>query len=512
MVVDAAEYEALVAQNRELKAMVATLTEKVGLLTRSLYAPKTEKTIATDEQPRLFNEAEVEAGGSDKSAGDTADGIKIAAHTRTPRRGHTIDYDLLEREVEQHTLEGDECICPTCSGTLHDMGYDSSFEVRVIPRRLYLHEDRYHKYACRTCQKDDVATPILMPAKTQRAFSGSIASASLVSHITCNKYHLHLPLYRQEADLKSQGIEISRQTMANWVIAAAEWIEPLWVLMREELIGREVLHADETTLEVLKSKTAKNSSTRSYMWVYLSDAEHPLILYDWQKSRATTCAKQFLGDFSGYLHTDGYEAYHKLDHITNVGCWAHARRKFDEALKIIDVTSRAESVAAMALAMINRLFALEREYTDRGLDSTERYEARLTHSKPVMDELFEYVSSAGVLPKSTTGKACAYALGQRPYLENVLLDGRLELSNNVAERAIKPFVIGRKNWLFANTPKGARASATLFSIIESAKANGLVPEAYLTWLLETLPNITTDRLPELLPYSESLPSQLHNPA
>jgi hypothetical protein len=280
--------------------------------------------------------------------------------------------------------------------------------------------------------------------------------------------------------------------------------------MKDDLLAGEVIAADETTVQVLHEK-GRPAAAKSYMWLYRSsgDAACPLILYDYRKSRSTECAKDFLGDYGGYIHADGYAAYHKLAKVTIVGCLAHARRKFDEALKILPESERAHSQAAFGLAYFNALFALEHEFAD--MDAATRYQARLKRSKPLFEEMISWADNLSVLPKSALGSARHYLLTQRPWLANVYLDGRLELSNNRAERSIKPFVIGRKNWLFANTPKGAKASATLYSIIETAKENRLKVFEYLTYLFEQLPNTSTSHLGDLAPHSGKLPKEFYLP-
>ena len=233
---------------------------------------------------------------------------------------------------------------------------------------------------------------------------------------------------------------------------------------------------------------------KCYVWVYRTSggAERPVILYDYQPSRAGTCASTFLDGFSGLLHTDGYEAYHcKLPpEITVVGCWAHMRRKFTDALKSLPKETREKHPAHKGLDYCNRLFALEENYVKDSISFRERYEERLLRSKSIAEEFFVWAKAEqerNPVPKTMYGAALGYALNQESWLMNVFLDGRLELSNNRAERAVRPFAIGRKNWLFCNTPAGADASAAVYSIVETAKANGLRPFRYLNFLLERLP-------------------------
>lgn len=277
--------------------------------------------------------------------------------------------------------------------------------------------------------------------------------------------------------------------MSNWLLRAAEdWLEPIYDRLHEQLCRHEVLHADETTLQVLH-EPGKRAQSKSYMWLYRTsgDAPAPIVLYDYQPDRKAKHPETFLQGFRGYLHADGYEGYHRLrPDITVVGCWAHLRRKFDEALKILPEEARENSLALVGKRFCDRLFEHERQFAD--LISEKRREARMKTSKPVMEAFFAWADSCNAVPKSPVGKAVYYAQSQRKYLERYLLDGRLELSNNRAERSIKPFVIGRKNFLFASTPRGAKASAILYSLIETAKECGIDPCAYLTQVFRLAPN------------------------
>jgi transposase len=277
-------------------------------------------------------------------------------------------------------------------------------------------------------------------------------------------------------------------------------------------LKESVIHGDETPLQVLH-EPGREAKNKSYEWVYRTSgcSDKKIIFYDYKETRRQEHPQAFLKDFKGYLHTDGSDVYHNLTpDIIIVGCWAHARRYWENALKVItQQDKRKDSDAARGLTYVNRLFELEREFKD--LTPDERYEKRITTSKPVSDSFFDWVEKLGALPLSLLGKASQYTLSQRKYLENVFLDGRLELSNNRCERSVKPFVMGRKAWLFSNTPNGAHASSIMYSIIETAKENGLHPYFYIKFLLETLPNVTTDHVAALLPWSDSLPDSCFVP-
>lgn len=282
----------------------------------------------------------------------------------------------------------------------------------------------------------------------------------------------------------------ARQTMSNWVLRVAEnWLRPIYEQLHQQLLQRKVLHADETTLQVLKleGRTARN---KCYMWLYRTsgDAEYPIVLYEYQQNRKAENAEAFLKGFTGWLHADGYSGYHRLpENIRVVGCWAHLRRKFDEAVSALPKERQTNCTALEGVQYCNVLFAIEKELAD--LPPEEQYIQRLERSKPIMDALLAWAETKAAPPKSALGKALYYLREQWPYLKRFLEDGRLEISNNRAERSIKPFVMGRKNWLFANTEGGAQSSAIVYSLIETAKENGLDPYQYLVYALSRAPSM-----------------------
>ena len=266
------------------------------------------------------------------------------------------------------------------------------------------------------------------------------------------------------------------------------WLRPVYDTLREQLRKEPVLHADETTLQVLK-EPGRSSASKSYMWLYRTSgcAKQAVVLYEYRPTRKAEHAEAFLQGFNGWLHADGYQGYHKLPgNIRVVGCWAHARRKFDEALQTLPKEMQKNSPAAIGECYCSRLFKLEQAFAEL------TPEERLEQAKPVLDALLSWANEMQMktAPKSALGRAIHYLLEQWPYLTRYLEDGRLELSNNRAERSIKPFVMGRKNWLFANTPGGAQASAVIYSLMETAKENKLAPYKYLLWVLQSAPGLS----------------------
>jgi hypothetical protein len=321
------------------------------------------------------------------------------------------------------------------------------------------------------------------------------------------KYVYGLPLYRQEQMFTYLGFRLSRQTMINWVNRCShDWLIHIYNRMVVLLTLHDILHADESPLQVLH-EPGRKPQTLSYMWVYRTscDTNKPIVIFEYQQTRAGENAKIFLKDFSGYLHADGHHGYHVLPtNIVICGCWVHMRRYWEDAFKAIPNELRnGATITEEGLAYIAKFFALEKKFAD--LQPDERYLARLVESKPVSDAFFEWASGLNVLPKSALGAAVTYTLNQRPYLENIYLDGRLEASNNRAERSFKPYVVGRKNWLFADTVKGAESNAICYSVLETAKENHLSPFDYLDYLFTKLPNCDLDNIDDLLPWSDSLP-------
>ena len=413
-------------------------------------------------------------------------------------------------ETVEYRLPAEEQICSCCGGPLHEMSTEVRQELKIIPAQVSVVKHVRYVYACRQCEQKETSTPVVTAPMPAPVLKGSVASPSAMAFITTQKYVYGMPLYRQEQQFSRMGLELSRQTQANWMLYASNrWLNPLPERMHEQMLKHDILHADETTLKV-PHEPGRAAELQSYIWIYRTGRDGPtIVLYEYQPTRAGSHPREFLLGFKGYLYVDGYSGYHGIPDVTLVGCWAHARRKFDEALKTLPADKRSAEVASReGLEFCNRLFAVERDLEDTTSD--ERYQARLERSRPVLDAFSAWLHDQSVkaLPKSAFGQAVAYCLNQWDKLEAFMQDGRLEISNNRSERSIKPVVIGRKNWLFANTPRGAEASAVIYSIAETAKENGLNPFAYLCHLFERLPNIDLEdpsAIDELLPYSTSLP-------
>jgi len=523
-------YEKVEEEKRELAIKLSLAEEQLNILRAKFFGPSSEKNILPPPSPedsaKMFNEPEACFDPSvpepDREA--VISGVEAAEKARTrkkPPRGNKKkgkrDFDfqnLIKRTVVIEPPE-EEKYCPHCreKGENFGIGEPGKTRVEYIPAHYELVTYVQAKYVCKNpqCDHGGETIKIIAGAMPDSLIPNSgIASASLVAKIIDEKYGLALPLYRQEKQMKYFGVPISRQTMANWMITVAiDYIFPIWVLLQDELFTGQVIMMDETTIQVLQEPgRVPEAQSRMFVLRTSSTAPRHVVLFLYEKSRCVETLETILEEFStGYLQSDGLNIYHNVPNILNVGCWQHAKRPFTDFLKTLREEERKKSVAAEGVELINKLFKLERDY--KGMTAEERYEARLLNSKPIAEKFFSWAGNCKVLPQSQVGKGIAYVLNQKEYLMNVFLDGRLELSNNLTESAIRPFVTGRKNWLFSNTPRGADASAILYSMLETAKANGLIPFYYFRYILERVSSssFTTSMFAELLPWSSSIPEE-----
>jgi len=506
------QVESLQQENQLLKEEIADLRLQVKLLLEQLrlsrhqrFGPTSERSDT--EQLRLFNEAEVASERAPEEP--TTETVLVERRKKQPGQREQMLKDL-PVERREYRLPEEERICSCCGGLMHEMSTEVRRELKHIPAKTVVVEHVQYLYGCRPCEKQEVNPPVVKTPMPRPAFPGSLASPSMVSYVMTKKYLEAMPLYRQEQQFARQGLALSRQTLANWVVwGACEWLAKVYDQLHQELLQRRYAHADETTVQVLH-EPGRPAPSKSYMWLYRSGRDGPaIVLYDYQESRSKEHPKEFLRGFKGYLHVDGYSGYHDLENVKLVGCWAHARRKFHEALQTLPAAEQKKPTAArMGLEYCNRLFKMERDLKDATPE--ERRAGRQKESRPVLDEFSVWLQeqSAQILLKGALGKAITYCLNQWGKLIVFLEDGNLELDNNRSERSIKPFVIGRKNFLFSNTPRGAKASAITYSLVETAKENGLDPFLYLELLFERLPNIQAEEkqaFADLMPWSERLP-------
>lgn len=490
-------------------AQIRQLEEYVRLLRHQRFGRTSEQTSRL--QLGLFNEAEVAADTAEKEDAEAA-GIEIAAHTRRPRGRRPLPSFLPRVEI-LHDLPEAEKVCATDGTPLVRIGEEVCEQLEIVPATIRVLRHVRPKYACPSCH-----TGIHIAPLPPQPIPKSVASPALLAHVAVAKYADGLPLYRQESILGRIGIELPRATLAHWMVRAGELVQPLVNLLRDDLLAGGVVQCDETPFQVLK-EPGKAATSLSYLWVQRSLArDAPVVLYDYDPSRSGRVPERLFEGYAGVLQTDGYEGYTAVGQrpgIVHVGCWAHARRKFDEALKGMrgaerKATSRKESVALQGLGFVQKLYAIERTAKDAAPD--ERTRQRDERSRPVLDALRRWLDDARprVAPQTLTGKALSYLDHQWPKLVRILDDGRIPLDTNLVENAIRPFVVGRKNWLFADTVRGANASANLYSLVETAKANALEPYAYLRLVFTALPRAETlVDFDALLPRNLS-PSDLHD--
>ena len=418
----------------------------------------------------------------------------------------------------KEALEGDDLICDKCGSKLVEIGVKSRKEIlKYIPAKLIVEEHVVYSYACKPCEKENEDSKIVSPEMPKTIFYNSMASNELIAHTIALKYLHAMPLYRQQSYFDMMGATLSRQTLCNWTMSAAKALEPIYNYMKKELLNRNYIHADETTLKVINDN-GKSSKSKKYMWLYMSETNaKPIILYDYQNTRSSSCPKAFLGEYSGYLQTDGYSGYNSVSEATRLYCLAHIRRKFYEIVENLDKEALKKSRGVIGFNYCEQIYKLEKELREKYSSDPNyydiRYKERNEKLATILENFLEYIDKEipSALPRSPLGKALDYAKKHVPSLKNVLLDGSIEVDNNAAEREIKPFVIGRKNFLFANTAKGATASSYLYSIIETAKANNLVIEKYLVYLFDNLINIDitdSECLENLMPWSNQIPDNL----
>lgn len=499
-----------VVENQQIR--INQLTELLIKSQKALYGQSSEKrryVFGEDNgQISLFNEAEVTANNK---AEEPAVQTIVAAHVRKPKRTKEELAQTVPVVEVVCDLDEDKRSCGICQADLRYLGKEHvRDELEIIPAQVRVLRYVRFNYVCTACEKETGDANIVKAPVPAPVMKRSLASPSTVAYVMYQKYANGMPLYRQEKDWANQGVTLSRATLANWIIRPShEWLEPVYNAIKECLVTEPLIHADETVLQVLK-EPGRKATTESRMWVYTSGrSPTPAILFEYQPTRSGQHARRFLEGFSGYLQTDGFSGYNAVPNVIHCGCWAHLQRKFEEAIP--DGADAKTSKAAIGYDYCNRLFAMDKKW--EGLSDERRHEERLVNMKPLLDEFWQWVSALNPLPKSNLGKAVTYAMNQKDSLNNILLDGRIELSNNRAENAIRPYVTGRKNWLFADTTRGAKASAIVYSIIETAKANQLNPYMYLVYLLSKLPGLkelTKESLTPYLPWCPELPPWCHS--
>ena len=492
------------AQIEELKRRLEHMNEVFANAQRARFGQSSEKQnyVLGKDQLSLFNEAEKEQ--DHKAEEPTPDTILIPAHERKKKRSQAEMLNHLPEEEVLLEIPEDERICGKCGGKMKPIGKKFlRHEMQIIPKQIKLLAYYAVTYACDHCEKDTGFAHMISVKPPVPLMKHSLASPSTVAYIMTQKYVDGLPLARQEKIWAREGISLSRATMANWVIQCAQtWLKPLYKHMKQELLTHSVIHADETVVQVLK-EDGKPATSESRMWLYASAAllRHQVRLFEYQPDRSGKRAESFLRGFTGCLVTDGYVGYNLVKDVTHCGCWAHARRKWREAMP--DGATVKTSKAAVGYQYCNRLFAEERKCAV--YQPKYRQEYRQNRELPILEEYFAWLKTVHPEKGSKLEEAVRYSLNQKQQLMAFLENGEVPISNNLAENAIRPLTLGRKNWLFCDTPKGAEASAIVYSMVETAKANGIEPFAYLQHVLVELPylgkNHSHEELESLMPWA-----------
>jgi transposase len=422
--------------------------------------------------------------------------IEVPAHTRRKIGRKPLPADLPRIEVV-HDLSEEEQVCG-CGCMMVRIGQDTSEQLDIVPARMQVIRHIRYKYACKACEGVESEGPTVKIAPVpEQIIPKSIATPGLLAHIFTAKFVDAVPFYRQEKQFERLGVELNRTSMSSWAIKVADQCGPLMEMLHSDILSGPLINMDETTVQVLGEQDRPNH-TKSYMWVIRGGPPgKPGLVYQYHPTRSGEVAKKYLAGYCGYVQTDGYAGYDFLDgqqNVVHVGCWAHARRKFMEVIQAHGKDKKHKSGSAdVAIGYIQKLYAIEKEARTLELGSEELYRLRQEKSKPILEEFKAWLDKKALQtpPKGLVGKSVAYTLGQWSRLIKYIDSGLLTPDNNLAENAIRPFVVGRKNWLFSGNPEGAQASANLYSLIETAKANGLEPYRYLRCLFERLPHAYT---------------------
>ncbi len=477
-------------ENEHLRNRSQFLNEELKLIRLKLYSRISErfKLDCNEIQRSLFPELFSDEKTSEPENQETT---TIKEHNRKKPGRKKLPEDLERIEIIHDIPEKDK-ICG-CGSTKDCIGVEISEKLGMEPARFWVEKHVRRKYACHTCEgvEDNGKAVSIAPVPPQM-IPKSIASPSLLAHVFVSKFCDALPFYRQEKQFERYGVEISRETMVNWALKVSADLKPLRKMLKMYVLSGPLINLDETTMQVLKEPGRKVNS-KSYSWVARGGPPgSPGILYQYDQGRSSAVVKDILEDYKGFVQTDGFSAYDFLDKhpdIEHFGCWAHARRKFNDVLKV--GSDKSKGLAAEAMSMIKELYKIERSAKEEGLDPENILYHRQKYSKPKVESFGDWLNenSRNVPQKSTLGKAFTYTLNQWPRLKNYVNNGVVSMDNNWAENAIRPFVMGRKNWLFSVTPEGAEASNLFYSLIETAKANELNPFKYLRYLFEKFPHV-----------------------
>ena len=510
-----AQRDWLAGENRVLRVERDLLKERLNKMMRKVFAAKSE-ALGTNQKDMFFNEAEALAAatqGAPAQEEADQDASEVASHKRAKRGRKPLD-PALPRHLVRHELSETERICPHDGSTLAEIGVEASEQLDIIPQQVRVIRHERVQYACPCCDG-----ALRLASKPQQIIPKGLFSEAALAWIATSKFEDGLPLYRQAALMgRFGGSDLSRNTMAASMVRAGEAVQPIINLLRDHLLDSPVVFGDETTVQVLK-EPGRAAQAQSYMWAQMTQGSGPqgtgppIRLFGYSPSRSTDAAlKMYAGLRMGaVLMTDGYEVYDKIEkahQLVHLGCWAHCRRYFNDALQALPKNARGpEQPALQIINLIAQLYAVESRARERKMGAAELLRERQQHSVGVLDRLQALLLAHlhAVVPGSALGKALHYLSAQWPKLSRFVTDGAYPIDNNPCENSIRPFVVGRKNWLFSDTVAGADSSANLYSLLQTCKVNGIDPYRYLRALFVALPLAkTADDHEALLPWRIAL--------
>jgi len=492
-----------------LQATIANLNETLAQLRKMIFGTKSENTKKPETGPEyeqlvldIFNEAETSADPEEAEPTKEDVTVSFEAAAKGNRKGREAIFDKIE--VKEVLCTDADPVCPVCGSGMEPMGKKFVREELLIkPAKLIRVRYYQRTYECPACKKDSDKSVIIGAETPTPLLPHSLASPTTVAYIMDRKYALHEPLYRMEQEYRQMGVKLTRGVMSNWIIYCSKhYLKPVFKRLHEEMVKRDILHGDETPCQVLKEEGRKPQA-KSYMWVFTTgnDGLPGITLYDYRPGRNGEYPKEFLKGFKGYFHCDGYQGYNKLEDIERIGCLAHARRYFFEAIpKGKDPAEQTH--ADKGVEYYNKLFLIERSISDRSPEEIQRI--RNEKEAPILEEFFTWIETLKPRGGSRLEKAVNYSKNQKQNLLGYLKDGRLEISNNSCERKCKVYALGRRNFLFHDTVDGAEASAIIYSLVETAKMNGLSIYSYLQRVLMYMPGYKNEPegIEDMLPWSD----------
>jgi transposase len=479
-------------QNKDLSKQIEALTDQVRHLTKLLFGSKTEKTKYNlpDGQGSLFDDdpAFSEPEHTEEQSQQTIS-YTVVRKIQSKKRNDSLHEDIEIEAIHHHP---ENTICECCQGPMIEIGSTIvREEAKFIPAKMMKVQHFEHAYECRDCKSDSSQPAQIKRGKAPHpAIQRSIASPSVLAKVIYDKFVQYLPLYRQVNEWARYGLDTNDKNLSNWVIRAAhDWLLPIYERLKELMMAKSVLHVDETYGQIINRSDGKSGQTNAYNWVSRSVPCQgpPITLFHSALSRSRSVLEGFIAGFSGTIVCDGYSAYDKLEGVTFANCWAHCRRYW---LKADSKNGR------IGVGYCDELYRLERKF--KHLSPSKRRKKRQKYSKPIVDKFFEWVETSPFYGKNALAKAAEYTLNRVNGLKAFLNDGRIEIDNNPAENAIRPNVLGRKNWLFSVSEAGAKANAICLSIAETAKSNGVDFYEYIKKLLMELPNLGIHQNPEIL--------------